>query len=170
MNISDVQAVIDSAKVRDNGALLDFVRKMAPDATDQEVADTAALAAELVETVPLLLARATQAADERGLTIVVEPVLEHVARYFVDPIDLIPEMTQGMAGLLDDTYLALRLLDHMTSGEDPLFEADFDVPLRFLTKLVGIEISDNLDEASLLALEDVCEKMDRAWEDMGRAS
>ena len=41
------------------------------------------------------------------------PLLEHAARYFINPVDLIPEMTKGMAGLLDDTYLALRILENL---------------------------------------------------------
>ena len=170
MNLQDVQAVIESAKVRDNGRLPEFIRTMAPEATDQEVTEAAEVAVEVVETVPLLLARAAQAAEQRGLKVVVMPLLDHAARYFINPIDLIPEMTQGMAGLLDDTYLALRILENLNRGSDPLFDADFDEPLRFLRKLVGRNISRKLDAASIFALQDVSTQVSRAWADMGRPS
>lgn len=170
MNLRDVQAVIDSAKVRDDGKLEDFIRQMAPTATDQEVTDAASVAVEVVETVPLLLARAAQAAEQRGLKVVVMPLLEHAARYFVNPIDLIPEMTQGLAGLLDDTYLALRILENLNRGADPLFDADFQEPLRFLKRLVGREISRKLDAASIFALQDVSTQVSRAWTEMSQSS
>ena len=113
MNLADVQAVIDSAKVRDDGKLEEFIRTICPEANEDDVADAASVAVEVVEAVPLLLARAAQAAEQRGLKVVVMPLLEHAARVLRQhPIDLIPEMTQGMAGLLDDTYLALRILEN----------------------------------------------------------
>ncbi len=170
MNLRDVQAVIDSAKVRDGGKLEEFVRQMAPTATEQEVADAASVAVEVVEIVPLLLARAAQAAEQRGLKVVVMPLLEHAARYFVNPIDLIPEMTQGLAGLLDDTYLALRILENLNRGADPLFDADFQEPLRFLKRLVGRDISRKLDAASIFALQDVSTQVSRAWTEMSRST
>lgn len=170
MNLRDVQAVIDSAKVRDNGMLEEFIRNTAPNASEAEVAEAAEVAVEVVETVPLLLARAAQAAEQRQLEVVVMPLLEHAARYFINPIDLIPEMTQGMAGLLDDTYLALRILENLNRGTEPLFEADFEEPLRFLRRLVGTKISRKLDAASIFALQDVSTHVSRAFADMGRPS
>lgn len=170
MNLRDVQAVIDSAKVRDDGRLEDFIRMTAPTATEQEVADAASVAVEVVETVPLLLARAAQAAEQRGLKVVVMPLLEHAARYFVNPVDLIPEMTKGLAGLLDDTYLALRILENLNRGADPLFDADFQEPLRFLKRLVGTKISRKLDAASIFALQDVSTQVSRAWTEESRSS
>ena len=166
MNLSDVQAVIDSAKVRDEGRLEEFIRGIAPEASEQDVADAASVAVEVVETVPLLLARAAQAADQRGLKVVVMPLLEHAADYFINPIDLIPEM----AGLLDDTYLALRILENLHRGADPLFDADFGEPLRFLRRLVGRKITRKLDAASIFALQDVSTQVSRAWSEMGRPS
>ena len=170
MNLEDIQAVIDSAKARDRGRLELFVRESAPEATDEEVVDAAAVAVEVIESVPILLARAAQAADERRLRVVVMPLLEKAARYFIDPVDLIPEMTQGMAGLLDDTYLALRILENMNRGPEPLFEAEFDEPLRFLRRLVGKPISTRLDLAAIQALEDVSTHVTKVWEEMGHSA
>lgn len=167
MNIEDVLAVIESAKVRDQGKLLEFVRACAPDATDEEVAEAAELAVEVIESVPILLARAAQAADQRRLRVVVMPLLEHISAYYIEPVDLIPEMTQGLAGLLDDTYLALKVLENLNKGPEPLFDAEFSEPLRFLRRLVGLSISDQLDSASLNALQSVSANVSRVWEEMG---
>ncbi len=170
MNLADVLAVIESAKVRDEGRLEEFVRVKAPLATQEEVVQAAELAVEVIDTVPVLLARAAQAANQRRLAVVVMPLLDHAARYFVDPVDLIPEMTQGLAGLLDDTYLALRILQNLNRGPEPLFDAEFEEPLRFLRRLVGREISRKLDAASIFALQDVSTEVGRAWAAMGRQS
>lgn len=170
MNLDDIQAVIDSAKVRDDGKLEEFIRRMTPTSTDEEVADAAKVAVEVVEMVPIVLACAAQAAEQRKLTMVVMPILDHASRYFVNPVDLIPEMTQGMAGLLDDTYLAFRILENLNRGSPPLMDTDFDVPLRFLRRLLGEEISRKLDAASLFALQDVSTQMTRAWAEVGHQS
>lgn len=170
MNLEDIQAVIDSAKVRDSGQLEDFIRRMSPTSTETEIAEAAAVAVEVVEMVPVVLACAAQAAEQRGLRVVVMPVLDHAARYFINPLDLIPEMTHGMAGLLDDTYLAFRILENFNYGSPPLMDVDFSEPLRFLRRLVGPEISDKLDEASLFALQDVSTQVNQAWAEMGHNS
>ena len=161
--LEDIQAVIASAKERDEGKLEEFVRRVSPSSSDEEVAEAAAVALEVVEMVPVVLACAAQAAEERQLEVVVLPVLEHAARYFVNPVDLIPEMTQGLAGLLDDTYLAFRILENFNYGSPPLMDVDFMEPLRFLRRLLGQTISDKLDEASLFALQDVSTQVNRAW-------
>jgi uncharacterized membrane protein YkvA (DUF1232 family) len=167
VNLQDIQAVIDSAKARDHGRLLEFIRDCAPEARADEIVDAADLAVEVIESVPILLARAAQAADQRRLRVVVMPLLDQVGSYFVDPVDLIPEMTQGLAGLLDDTYLALKILENLNRGPEPLFEADFDEPLRFLRRLVGNAIGKRLDLASIQALQNVSMHVSRVWEEMG---
>ncbi len=167
MNLQDVQAVIDSAKVRDNGRLAVFIRDVAPEATEAEVKEAAEVAVEVIESVPILLARAAQVAEERHLSVVVMPLLEHAANYFIDPLDLIPEMTLGLAGLLDDTYLVLRILENLNKGPGTLLEGDFSEPLRFLRRLVGAKIGARLDAASISALQDVSANVDRVWSQMG---
>lgn len=170
MDLSDVQAVIDSAKERDDNRLQKFVGNSLPGISEGKVAEATELAVEVIETVPILLARAAQAADERHLTVVVMPLLERAAAYFIDPIDLIPEMTQGLAGLLDDTYLVLRILENLNRGEEPLFRADFDEPLRFLRRLVGRKISRKLDALSLIVLQEVSRQIDQVWTELGHQS
>lgn len=86
MSLADIQAVIDSAKGRGVEPLERFARLRLPEATDAEVRDAAALAVEIIESVPLFLARAGQEAEERGLQVVVGPLLGHLERYFLEPM------------------------------------------------------------------------------------
>lgn len=166
MNLDDVQAVIESAEARGIDPLVRFIRQRLPEATEEEVRESAEVAMEVIESVPVLLARASQAAEERELERVVQPLLDHVADYFLRPVDLIPEMTQGLAGLLDDTYLVLRVLQNLDRGPEPLLDWDLSEPLAFLRRLVGERISQRLDEISMEAIADVAHHVDRLWDAM----
>jgi uncharacterized membrane protein YkvA (DUF1232 family) len=163
MDLSDVQAVIQSAKARGMGPLERFIRKRLPTASDEQVREAADVAVEIIETVPIFLARAAQEAEERRLVPVVQPLLDHAARYFTRPVDLIPEMTQGLAGLLDDTYLVLRILSNLEKGPEPFLEWDLDDPTAFLRGLVGEGVGRQLDLLSIRAMEEVSEALTSFW-------
>ncbi len=163
MDLSDVQAVILSAKARGMEPLERFIRNRLPEATSAQVRETADVAVEIIETVPVFLARAAQAAEERHLVPVVQPLLDHAAAYFTRPVDLIPEMTQGLAGLLDDTYLVLRILSNLERGPEPFLEWDLDDPTNFLRGLVGESLGRHLDLLSIRAMEEVSDQLQLFW-------
>lgn len=163
MDLSDVQAVIQSAKARGREPLDRFIQRRWPEATRDQVQEAAEVAVEVIEAVPIFLARAAQAAEERHLEPVVQPLLDHAARYFTSPVDVIPEMTHGLAGLLDDTYLVLRMLSNLEKGPEPFLEWDLDHPTAFLRGLVGEEVGRHLDVLSIRAMEDVSEKLTSFW-------
>ena len=162
MNLDEIQAVIDSAKARGTDALEKYVRDKMPEASDQEVREAAEVALEIIETVPLFLATAAQEAEERQLSIVVQPVLDRAVRYFLHPVDLLPEMTLGLPGLLDDTYLILRILQVLEKGPKPLVDWDLDYPTIFLRKLLGDRIGKQLDAMSVMAFDEVAGGMGKA--------
>jgi uncharacterized membrane protein YkvA (DUF1232 family) len=162
--IDDIQAVIESAKSRGVEPLRRFVRSRLPDATDVEVRDAAALAVEIIESVPIFLARADQEAEERRLEAVIGPILDHVERYFLQPVDLIPEMTQGLVGLLDDCYLVLRILENLDRGPDRFLGWDLAHPLHFLRRLVGEDVARQLDQRSLDAMGEISQDLSRFWD------
>ena len=119
---------------------------------------------EIIESVPLFLARASQEARQRQMVRTVQPVLDHAEQYFLRPVDLIPEMTMGLAGLLDDTYLVLRILENLDRGSEPFLDWDLEFPLAFLRGLVGREIGSKLDTISLTAMEEVSSQLNLVWE------
>ena len=163
MNLDEVQAVIDSAKARGTGPLEKYVRDRMPEASEQEVQDAAEVALEIIETVPILLATAAKEAEERHVTRVVQPLLDRAVRYFLHPVDIIPEMTLGLAGLLDDTYLVLRILQVLEQGPQPLVKWDLDHPTTFIRKLLGEQIGRQLDAMSAIAFEEVAGDAGRFW-------
>lgn len=163
VDLSEIQAVIDSAKARGTGVLEKYVRDRMPGASEEEVKDAAEVALEIIETVPIFLATAAQEAEDRRLTSVVQPLLDRAARYFLHPIDIIPEMTLGLAGLLDDTYLVLRILQKLEQGPEPLVKWDLDHPTTFIRKLLGEQIGQQLDAMSAIAFEEVAGSPGGFW-------
>lgn len=164
MSMEDVQAVIDSAKARGMDQLETYIRRRAPALPDDQVHEAAEVAVEIIESVPIFLARASQEARQRRMVKTVQPVLDQVERYFLRPVDLIPEMTQGLAGLLDDTYLVLKILQNLDKGPQPFLDWDLDFPVAFLRGLVGDEIGSKLDNLSMAAVQEVSHHLNLLWE------
>jgi len=162
--MEDIQAVIDSAKARGMDHLEGFIRRRAPALSEEKVIEAAEVALEIIESIPIFLARAAQEARYRQMVRTVQPVLDHAEQYFLRPMDLIPEMTQGLAGLLDDSYLALKVLQNLDKGPEPFLDWDLEFPVAFLRGLVGEEIGRKLDTLSLTALQDVTHHLNLVWE------
>ncbi len=163
MNVEDIQAVIDSAKARGMGQLESFIRRRAPALPEDQVQEAAEVALEIIESVPIFMARASQEARTRRMVKTVQPVLDQVERYFLRPVDLIPEMTHGLAGLLDDTYLVLRILQNLDKGPQPFLDWDLDFPVAFLRGLVGDDIGQKLDDLSMAAVQEVSHHLNALW-------
>jgi hypothetical protein len=162
--LADIVAIIESAKARDGrGALEKHIARTLPEAEASEVREAADVAIEVIESIPIFLARARQESEERGLRSIVDPLLDRAQRYYLQPVDLIPEMTQGLAGLLDDTYLVLRILSNLEKGPEPFLEWDLDDPTAFLRGLVGEGVGRQLDLLSIRAMEEVSEALTSFW-------
>ncbi len=154
-SIRNVQAIIASAKARGGRRSLErFVERRLPHSTGRERREVADVVEEVIDSIPVFLARARQEADERSLGPVIGPVLDHAEHYFVQPMDLIPEMTQGLAGLIDDAYLVIRILANLGEGPDPFLDWDLAHPLTFLGRVMGPDITRRLDAIALDALAD----------------
>jgi len=162
--LADIVAIIASAKARGGQEALErHITNALPEATADEVREAAEVATEVIESVPIFLARARQEAETRGLNSVVVPLLEHTERYYLQPIDLIPEMTQGLAGLLDDSYLVIRMLQNLERGPHNFLDWDLDYPIRFLQRLIGGRISERLDHMAMDAMEEVSGELSDLW-------
>ncbi|MDH3270552.1 MAG: hypothetical protein OEN56_04425 [Gemmatimonadota bacterium] len=166
-SIPDIVAIIDSAKARGGvDALERFVAKALPEAEEFEVREAASVAVEIIESIPIFLARARQAGRERGLISVVTPLLDHAERYFLQPMDLIPEMTQGLPGLLDDSYLVIRVIENLDKGPEEYLDWDLDYPARFLARLMGPAITQRLDKIADQAMSEVSSQLEELWAKM----
>lgn len=166
-SIPDILAIIDSAKARGGvDALERFVARSLPEAEEAEVEEASRVALEIIESIPIFLARARQAGRERGLTSVVTPLLDHAERYYLQPMDVIPEMTQGLPGLLDDSYLVIRIIEHLDKGPEEYLDWDLDYPARFLKRLMGPAAAQRLDRIADQAMDEVSAHLRELWERM----
>jgi uncharacterized membrane protein YkvA (DUF1232 family) len=162
--LADIVAIIESAKARGGREALEkHIAKALPDASPAEVREAADVATEVIDSIPILLARARQEAGERGLNSVIIPLLEHAENYFLKPVDLIPEMTHGLAGLLDDSYLIIRLLQNLERGPHKFLDWDLDYPIRFLQRLIGGQVSQRLDRMAMEAMDEVSTHLSELW-------
>jgi hypothetical protein len=161
--LEEIQAVIDSAKARGTDQLATYVRGRLPDASESDVDDAATVLLEIIESVPLILAAAIKGAQEQNLAHVVQPVLERATRYFLHPVDLMPEMTLGLPGLLDDTYLVLRILQVLEEGPKPLVDWDLDQPISLIRSLLEDDVGQQLEVMSRLAFEEVATDVRQSW-------
>jgi uncharacterized membrane protein YkvA (DUF1232 family) len=163
-SLTDIQAVIESAKARGGmDALERFIRRRLSEAEEAEVREAAEVALEIMESIPVFLARARQEADERAMRSVVGPLLDHAERYFLQPVDLLPEMTLGLAGLLDDCYLFFRIIQHLEAGPEPFLDWDLEHPQQFLRSLMGEEITKQLDDIAMDAMRQVSSHLAELW-------
>lgn len=163
--LADIVAIIESAKARGGkDALERHITKALPEATSEEIREAAEVATEVIESIPVFLARARQEAGERGLNSVVTPLLDHVEKYYLQPVDLIPEMTQGLVGLLDDSYLVIRMLQNLERGPHRFLDWDLDYPVRFLQRLIGAQVSQRLDGMAMDAMDEVSTQLSELWQ------
>ncbi len=164
---ADILAIIASAKARGGlEALAKHIDGMLPEAEEAEVQQAAEVALEVIESIPIFLARARQEADDRKLAQVVYPLLAHAERYYLEPVDLMPEMTLGLAGLLDDSYLVIRILQNLERGPEAFLDWDLDYPARFLQRLIGPRVTQRLDKIAMEAMQDVSSQLSEMWRRM----
>ena len=166
-SLPDILAIIESAKARGGMESMErFVAKALPGAEEAEIREASVVALEVIESVPVFLARARQEAEERGLANVVIPLLNHAERYYLQPMDLIPEMTQGLPGLLDDSYLVIRIIENLERGPEVFLDWDLEYPAKFLRRLIGAAITQRLDQIAEQAQQEVSAHLAEFWERM----
>jgi hypothetical protein len=139
-----LQQTIGKAKLGDSERLEDFVAR-ATSLPPAEAPAAAARALAIIEGIPELLDAVSNAALSRGIGLLVQPLLDHAAEYFVNPSDHAPEAAYGVAGLLDDAYLALSLVNLIHENYEPLVPGNVPDQLTFLRGLLGPELVATLD-------------------------
>ena len=146
-----LQETIGRAKHGNSEQLADFIAR-AGALEPAEVGAAVERAMAIIEGIPDLLDAVAEASYRRGIALLVQPLLDHAADYFVDPSDHAPETAYGVAGLLDDAYLALSLVNLVHETYEPLVAADVPSQLAFLRALLGPDLVADLDAETGRAL------------------
>ena len=157
MQLADIRRLVEVA-VKDEvetGRVAAVLRSAAeangvrPSSVDmmQTIAFLASYAREAVTMLETLQQEAAAAGHPTAL----RPLIEMATKYFLEPNDLIPEH-QGLAGVLDDAYLALRVIevasDYLarTHGR-PLIATDLGPANKLVAHLLGPQITQLLEMA-----------------------
>lgn len=112
-----------------------------------------------IEQVPDLLDAANDVAREAGIEDQIKPVLKIAEQFFIQP-PAIMEGHTGLDGLLDEAYLALRLVEEVNDlyikhfGQ-PLIPLDMTVANLITHQLIGEEFANQLDEAVHHAVDEM---------------
>lgn len=107
--------------------------------------------AAYVEQVPDVLDAAQAVARDAGIENQVKPVLKLAEQFFLSPPNLL-EGHQGLDALLDESYLAHRLVEevndrYITHLGQPLIPLDTTVANLIAHQLIGEPFANQLDEA-----------------------
>ncbi|OYT94336.1 MAG: hypothetical protein CFE49_18795, partial [Pseudomonas sp. PGPPP3] len=107
--------------------------------------------AAYIDQVPELLDAADAVAREVGITAQIKPVLKIAEEYFLQPQALL-NGHDGLDGLLDEAYLAHRLIEEMNDRYirqfgQALIPMDTTVANLIAHQLIGEEFANQLDDA-----------------------
>jgi len=116
--------------------------------------------AAYVEQVPDVLDAAHAVAREAGIEARVKPVLKLAEQFFLSPPSIL-EGHQGLDALLDEAYLAHRLVEEVNDRYiahlgQPLIPLDTTVANVIAHQLIGEPFANQLDEAVHHAVEGSC--------------
>ena len=112
-----------------------------------------------IDLVPDLLDAANDVAREAGIESQIKPVLKIAEHFFLQPPAILAGH-DGLDGLLDEAYLAHRLVEEVNDlyikhfGQ-PLIPADTTVANVIAHQLIGEDFANQLDEAVYLAVDEM---------------
>ena len=170
MQIEKIRAQIEEAKIveRQSGvlyqAVVNLARQNGARVGALQVGKVIDVVTEYIESAPALMLIVEKAATENGGQPLIQPLLDAIEEFFLAPDDIIPDHL-GLAGLLDDAYLAHTLLEAISdkyeshSGK-PLLPKDAYEANTFIRRLIGEPFVGMLDEHVSRVLEGLCEVED----------
>jgi len=168
MNTADIRAQISRAQELDAKSGL-LTRHLAPrlphlhsaiqlPESDRNAVMTRFVSA-YIDQVPDLLDAAHAVAREAGIESQIEPVLKIAEQFFVQPPSLL-DGHEGLEGLLDEAYLAHRLVEEVNDlyikhFQQPLIPLDMTVANVIAHQLGGEAFANQLDEAVHHAVDEL---------------
>ncbi|WP_353233224.1 hypothetical protein [Pseudomonas helleri] len=168
MNTADIRAQISRAQELDakSGLLTQHLTTRLPrlhsaiqlPESDRNAVMTRFVSA-YIDQVPDLLDAAHAVAREAGIESQIEPVLKIAEQFFVQPPSLL-DGHEGLEGLLDEAYLAHRLVEEVNDlyikhFHQPLIPLDMTVANLIAHQLVGEAFANQLDEAVHHAVDEL---------------
>lgn len=156
MQIEGIRAQIEEAKVieQQSGVLRRAVVNLASQngasVSGLQVEQVVDFVTEYIEYAPVLIEIVEDAAIRSGALPGVQPLLDAIEDFFLEPEDIIPDH-YGLVGLLDDAYLTHILLqaisdEYESQSGKPLLPKEAGETNRFIRRLIGEPFVSLLDE------------------------
>lgn len=180
MQTERIRAQIEAAKFveRQSGvlyrAIVTLSRQNGASVTALQAGKVIDFVTEYVESALTLMLIVEKAAKENGAQPSVQPLLDAIEEFFLAPDDIIPDHL-GLAGLLDDAYLAHTLLqaisdEYASQSGKSLLPKDAYETNTFIRRLIGEPFVSMLDEHVSRTLELMCgvQEIDQMLVALGR--
>lgn len=115
------------------------------------------LLCDIVLSVPNIIDIAHRASQQENIEALILPLLQQSSEYYLIEDDLIPDH-KGLLGLLDDSYLAMTVLDVASADYQaltgfPLFDKNNINEREVIRKIIGSELTNRLDNMALQTYE-----------------
>lgn len=180
MQTEKIRTLIEEAKSieRQSGvlyrAIVTLSRQNGASVTALQAGKVIDFVTEYVESALTLMLIVEKAAIENGAQPCVQPLLDAIEEFFLAPDDIIPDHL-GLAGLLDDAYLAHTLLqaisdEYASQSGKSLLPKDAYETNTFIRRLIGEPFVSMLDEHVSRTLEVMCgvQEIDQMLVALGR--
>lgn len=170
MQIERIRAQIKEAKAieRQTGvlhrAIVNLVRQNGASVGALQIGKVLDFVTEYIESAPALMLTVEKASIENDAQPCIKPLLDAIEEFFLTPDDIIPDHL-GLAGLLDDAYLAHTLLQaisdkYESQSGNTLLPKDAYETNTFIRRLIGEPFVSMLDEHMATTLEGMCAVQD----------
>lgn len=180
MQTEKIRTLIEEAKSieRQSGvlyrAIVTLSRQNGASVTALQAGKVIDFVTEYVESALTLMLIVEEAAADNGAQPCVQPLLDAIEDFFLEPDDIIPDHL-GLAGLLDDAYLAHTLLqaisdEYASQSGKSLLPKDAYETNTFIRRLIGEPFVSMLDEHVSRTLEVMCgvQEIDQMLVALGR--
>ena len=173
MKTRRIRAQIEKAKANERKtrvlyrAVVELARQNGNNVSALQVGKVIDFVTDYIESAPVLMQIVEDAAREYDAEACIQPLLDAIEEFFLKEDDIIPDRF-GLAGLLDDAYLAHTLLEEISdkyeahSGQ-ALLSKEAHETNSFIRRLIGEPFVSMLDNHVAETLEGICkvQEMDR---------
>ena len=165
LNVGKIRSLIEEARATERSssvlyrAVTELARQNGMRISALEAGKVIDFATGYIEQVPELMSAVDNAVAANGKPSGVRPLLEAIEEFFLAPDDIIPDHF-GLAGLLDDAYLAHRLLAVASEALEAQSGRTFMSPDAtqadlFIRRLIGEPFATILDEHVTRTIEEL---------------
>ena len=167
MQTRRIKAQIDEAKAHERKthvlyrAVVELARQNGNNVSALQVGKVIDFVTEYIESAPKLMQIVEDAAHDYDAEKCIQPLLDAIEKFFLTEDDIIPDHL-GLAGLLDDAYLAHTLLEAISdkyeahSGQALLPKEAYETN-SFIRRLIGEPFVSMLDKHVASTLEGLCQ-------------